>query len=199
MASWIQAYSPRLIYEKEGKETSSPEDTYNKLVQYFLDSYNWELKNFTVRDQTQEGARSLSKSGRLTPGELDLLLLWNQKPILLIEGIKLKHLSNELEEHLNKLPSYNAMNMHLAAMLVYVDTKDMADFQKRYRERLANDMSKNCCGIREIRTDKELGWPLTGLDAPEIKFIRTRHHFEQGYDRGMDMDVYHIFVLIGMG
>ena len=199
VASWIQAYSPRLIYEKEGKETSSPEDTYNKLVQYFLDSYDWDLKNFTVRDQTQEGARSLSKSGRLTPGELDLLLLWNQKPILLIEGIKLKHLSNEIEEHLNKLPSYNAMNMHLAVMLVYVDTKNMADFQKRYRERLADDMSKNCCGIREIRTDKELGWPLTGLDAPEINFIRTRHHFEQGYDRGMDMDVYHIFVLIGMG
>lgn len=199
VASWIQAYSPRLIYDKKGKAATSPEDTYNKLAQYFLDSYDWDFKNFTVRDQTQEGARSMSKSGRLTPGELDLLLHWNQNPILLIEGIKLKQLSCEIEEHLNKLPNYNMMNMHLAVMLVYVDNKDMAAFQKRYRKRLENDMYKNQCGIREIKTGAELGWPLTGLDAPELDFIRTRHHFEQGYDKGKDMDVYHIFVLIGEG
>lgn len=199
VASWIQAYSPRLIYEKKGKETSSPEDTYNKLVQYFLDSYDWEFKNFTVRDQTQEGARRLGKSGRLTPGELDLLLYWHRNPILLIEGIKLKRLSNAIEEHLNKLPSYNMMNMHLAVMLVYVDNKDMAAFQERYIKRLEDDKCNKQCGIREIKTDKELGWPLTGLDAPALNFIRTRHCFEQGYDRGMGMDVYHIFVLIGKG
>lgn len=199
VASWIQAYSPRLIYEKDGKETSSPEDTYNKLAQYFLDSYDWDFKSFTVRDQTQEGARSLSKSGRLTPGELDLLLYWHRNPILLIEGIKLKCSSDEIEKHLNKLPSYNIMNMRLAVMLVYVDNKDMAAFQKRYIKRLEDDMRKNQCGIREIKTDTALGWPLTGVDAPALNFIRTRHHFEQGYDRGMDMDVYHIFVLIGKG
>ncbi len=199
VASWIQAYSPRLIYEKKGRKTSSPEDTYNKLVQYFLDSYAWDFKNFTVRDQTQEGARSMGKSGRLTPGELDLLLFWNRNPVLLIEGIKLKSLSKEIEEHLNKLPSYNMMNMHLAVMLIYVDNKDMVTFQKRYRKRLANDMRNKQCCIREIKTDRELGWPLTDLDAPALNFIRTRHRFEQGYDREMDIDVYHIFVLIGKG
>lgn len=199
VASWIQAYSPRLIYEKNGKAATSPEDTYNKLAQYFLDSYDWEFKNFTVRDQTQEGARSMSKSGRLTPGELDLLLHWHQIPILLIEGIKLKKLSCEIEEHLNKLPNYNMMNMHLAVMLVFVDNKDMVAFQKRYKKRLEKDMHNNQCGIKEIKTGKELGWPLTGLDAPEQNFIRTRHYFEQGYDKGKDMDVYHIFVMIGEG
>ena len=65
------------------------------------------------------------------------------------------------------------------------------NYRKRYRRRLEDYKRKNCCGIIESRTKEDLGWPLTGLRAPDKNFIRTRHHFKQGFDKGKDMDVYH--------
>jgi|GEM_PF-4198927 len=200
VAAWVQAYSPRLVYDAgDDKPMTSPEDTYNKLAAKFIDAYDWDLKAFVAKDQTQEGARSMGKSGRQTAGEIDILVEWQKQPVAIIEGIKLSSISKELQEHINKLSDYNRyLNVLIAVMFVYVNTRNSSNFKKRYKEKLKYFLSEKKYGIRGVAEAKDLGWPLSGINSSSVDFLRTRHCFEEdGYDQVRKIDLYHVFIEIG--
>ena len=195
VASRVESYSERLIFD--GKV--SPEDTYNKLFAEFLESYGSLILRYNAYDQTQEGGRNDAKAGYRTPGELDIMLKWNDMPVAILEGIKIVQAKGlpSLDEHINKLPDYNRRNIKLAFMLVYTVASDMDSFVSKYIDKLNSLKEGEKCSIQEIKKSVEMDWPVWGLNASGISFVCTKHKFpERGFDKGNEMHVYHVFIQI---
>ena len=195
VAYLVESYSDRLIFD--GK--TGQEDTYNKLMAEFLESYGSLILRYNAYDQTQEGARNDAKAGYKTPGELDIMLKWDDMPIAIIEGIKFVQGKGfpSLDEHIDKLPEYNRRNIKMAFMLVYTTASDMNIFESRYIKKLNSLKDNGKCSIQEIKKSVEMDWPIQGLNASGISFVCTRHNFsEKGFDKGTEMHVYHVFIQI---
>ena len=84
---------------------------------------------YGLRDQTRQGE---SVSGK-DAGEVDLMLYSNEKPLALMEGLKLNSIDNaKLNEHINKaMKNYDPIGCPLIYLLVYSPEKAFDDFWRR--------------------------------------------------------------------
>lgn len=84
---------------------------------------------YGLRDQTRQG----ESVGGKDVGEVDLMLYNNEKPLALIEGLKLNSIdSTKLNKHINKaMKNYDPIGCPLIYLLVYYPEKAFEDFWRR--------------------------------------------------------------------
>lgn len=100
--------------------TGQRENTINDGIRDCLDM------KYRLRDQTRQGE---SVSGK-DAGEVDLMLYDNERPLALMEGLKLSSVDKtKISEHINKaMTNYNPIGCPLIYLLVYSTAQAFAEF-----------------------------------------------------------------------
>ena len=134
-----------------------------------------------VKDQTRRG---LSATG-MDAGEVDILIEEDGHTVTIIEALNLSYVdATKLDEHIDKIYGYDTVGNKFNVILVYVKTKNFADFCKRYYEHIKEH--KYAYALISSESDIQIGKAAYS----DLRIMKTIH------DRnGYEVSLYHICVL----
>lgn len=134
-----------------------------------------------VKDQTRRG---LSASG-VDAGEIDILIEEDRHTVTIIEAMNLSYVdTTRLDEHIDKIYGYDTVGNKFNVILVYVKTKDFADFCQRYYAHIKEH--EYVYTLISSENDIKIG----NLGYSDLRVMKTIH------DRnGYEVTLYHICLL----
>ena len=152
-----------ITYYKSNNVNSNLENKRNRYIRDLLE-VNGKKNNFKISDQSQRGESPKCKE----PGEIDLIIEYNDKPFTYIEALNMEDDFNKkyLQEHIKKLTTnYDKVGNSFNVILVYADSKDFNNFKEKYR----NFINSNFETYEEMITDKSNSFIYeTYLDRQKI-------------------------------
>lgn len=168
------------------------ENTYNKMIEVLFNQNQKEVYDFYMKDQTQEGtATNKLKNGRQSVGSLDLLVLHQNDPISIVEGIKISSIDkNNIKNHIQKIFGYNYMNVNIVFFVIYADCEDFVDSWKKYYDYLftLKESEEFSAKIIEVVVKEEI--ELFQKNIYKADYVcMTKHIFQE-----KEMHMYHIMV-----
>lgn len=186
----LETYSAQLLHEHK----VSSEDAYNRTLKLLFNQREERFVGYRMEEQTQRGVtKNVYANGEQGTARRDLVIIRNQLKIALVEGICLKRMDKQqIQKHIQKLYSYNAENMTLAAMVIYADSNNVQKLWEGYMAYLCQLKRDGKCNIREIPQ-------LVMLDSAELdcnfkRICRTEHYYPS---ENLTMNVYHIMIDVG--
>lgn len=136
---------------------------------------------YTIKDQTRRGSSSSGKGS----GELDIFVSKDRLPFTVIEAMNLSSLStNYINEHLDKIFSYDTSGNKFNVCLSYVKIADFDSFWERYSEHVTNHSYPAPLLSLDTSIDDEYGYS-------ELRIMKTNHNRS-----GRTVSLYHICVRI---
>lgn len=136
---------------------------------------------YAVKDQTRRGSSSSGKDS----GELDIFVSKDGLPFTVIEAMNLDSLSTSyINEHLNKIFSYDTSGNKFNVCLSYVKIADFESFWEKYSEYVANYIYPAPLLSLDKSIDDEYGYS-------ELRIMKTYHSRS-----GRAVSLYHICVRI---
>lgn len=136
---------------------------------------------YNIKDQTRRGRSSSGKGS----GELDIFVSKDRLPFTVIEAMNLSSLStNTINEHLDKIFSYDTSGNKFNVCLSYVKIADFNSFWERYSEHVTNHSYPAPLLSADASIDDEYGYS-------EIRIMKTNHNRS-----GRTVSLYHICVRI---
>lgn len=136
---------------------------------------------YDIKDQTRRGSSSSGKGS----GELDIFVSKNRLPFTVIEAMNLSSLStNYINEHLNKIFSYDTSGNKFNVCLSYVKIADFNSFWERYSEHVTNHSYPAPLLSADASIDDDYGYS-------ELRIMKTSHSRS-----GRTVSLYHICVRI---
>ncbi|WP_336078080.1 RNA-binding domain-containing protein [Paenibacillus sp. 203] len=136
---------------------------------------------YTIKDQTRRGSSSSGKDS----GELDIFVSKDGLPFTVIEAMNLSSLStNYINEHLDKIFSYDTSGNKFNVCLSYVKIADFNSFWERYSAHVANYDYTAPLLSSDTSIDDEYGYS-------ELRLMKTNHSRS-----GRTVSLYHICVRI---
>lgn len=136
---------------------------------------------YNIKDQTRRGSSSSGKGS----GELDIFVSKDRLPFTVIEAMNLNSLNaNYINEHLDKIFSYDTSGNKFNVCLSYVKIMDFNSFWEKYSEHVANHIYPAPFLSSDISIDDEYGYS-------ELRIMKTSHNRS-----GKTVILYHICVRI---
>lgn len=134
-----------------------------------------------VKDQTRRG---LSASG-MDAGEIDILIEEDGHTVTIIEALNLSYVdATKLDEHIDKIYGYDTVGNKFNVILVYVKTRDFADFCKRYYAHIKEH--EYVYTLISSENDIKIG----NSEYADLRVMKTIH------DRnGCEVSLYHMCLL----
>lgn len=169
-------YNICIKLQGNAKYIYATEDERNDYIRDMLGQYD-----YVIKDQTRRG---LSSTG-ISSGEVDIFVEKDKVPFTLIEALKLKSLETDyLENHLNKIYTYDTTGNLFNVCLVYAELKNFVSFWEKY----CNFVKGFEFPYPTISVDENLDDVCNGS---EIKIMATTHNRS-----GQPTKLYHICVKI---
>lgn len=154
----------------------SSEDERNDYIGDILGAIGYDIK-----DQTRRGY-SLTGKGS---GELDIFVSKDGLPFTVIEAMNLESVNTTyINEHLNKLFSYDTAGNKFNICLSYVKVEDFSSFWRKYSVYISNYSYPAPILSYDTSIDDEFGYS-------ELRIMKTRHNRS-----GRTVCLYHICVRI---
>ena len=156
--------------------SNSIEDERNDYIGDILAAIGYDIK-----DQTRRGSSSSGKGS----GELDIFVSKDRLPFTVIEAMNLSSLStNYINEHLDKIFSYDTSGNKFNVCLSYVKIADFESFWERYSEHVTSHSYPAPLLSSDTSIDEEYGFS-------ELRIMKTNHNRS-----GKKVCLYHICVRI---
>lgn len=152
------------------------EDVRNDYIRDFLIA-----EKYQVRDQTRQGTSQKGKAA----GEIDILVLENNRPYSLFEALNLTSLNTSyLDAHIEKIFKYDTLGYKYNYIVSYVSVKDFNAFWEKYLEHIKNYQYPYQLG--SVKDNVNAKYCFSNLKVASITLIRN----------GVNTTLYHICVLI---
>ncbi|CQR52427.1 hypothetical protein PRIO_0822 [Paenibacillus riograndensis SBR5] len=136
---------------------------------------------YNIKDQTRRGSSSSGKGS----GELDIFVSKDRLPFTVIEAMNLSSLStNYINEHLDKIFSYDTSGNKFNVCLSYVKIADFNSFWEKYSVHVAKYSYPSPLLSSDTSIDDEYGYS-------ELRIMKTNHSRS-----GRTVSLYHICVRI---
>ncbi|MEK5238148.1 RNA-binding domain-containing protein [Paenibacillus sp. FSL L8-0470] len=136
---------------------------------------------YSIKDQTRRGSSSSGKGS----GELDIFVSKDRLPFTVIEAMNLSSLStNYINEHLDKIFSYDTSGNKFNVCLSYVKIADFNSFWERYSAHVTNHSYPAPLLSSDTSIDDEYGYS-------ELRIMKTNHNRSS-----RTVSLYHICVKI---
>lgn len=136
---------------------------------------------YTVKDQTRRGSSSTGKNS----GEIDIFVSRDGLPFTVVEAMNLDSVdTNTINEHLDKLFSYDTSGNKFNVCLSYVKVSDFSSFWGKYCIHVSNHNYPSPILSSDTSIDNDYGYS-------ESRIMKTIHNRS-----GKTVNLYHICVRI---
>lgn len=136
---------------------------------------------YTVKDQTRRGSSTAGKDS----GEIDIFVSKDGLPFTIIEAMNLDSVNTSyIDEHLDKLFSYDTSGNMFNICLSYVKVANFASFWRKYSDHVSNYHYPSPILSSDTSIDNDFGYS-------ELKIMKTHHNRSS-----RTVTLYHICVRI---
>lgn len=136
---------------------------------------------YSIKDQTRRGSSPTGKDS----GELDIFVSKDGLPFTVVEAMNLNSVNTSyIDEHLNKLFSYDTSGNKFNVCISYVKVGNFASFYKKYTDHVSNYCYPSPILSVDTSIDDDYGYS-------ELRVMKTIHNRS-----GKEFILYHICIRI---